>query len=610
VSQSSPAAAPDLHGAPPPSTAGSAVTAILISPHAAALATGLASHARAGDPGKATLPQAWWVPHWPADRGGHGPAARRRDNSQRPWRSRSGAQALCRHVGAARGGGGGCGSVSRTPTAGARGVVDAVVRGVGAPGVGVPGVVRQELGPRWMTLMRVQGSAMLRAAVTAHAPWGGAKAAAWDVARPAAGQGPPQATARTTDVDHTVAASPSGVRAGTSAEIDALSLGPLLGPRPQGGGVRGCGLWGRRLDRGRRARLRATIPCNPGLEVLTGLAAPPLRRWPAGARPLGRWWGAAARPWAPCTVSRNDPMQPGIGSADGACGAVGAPVAGRRPALKAMVGSGGSTMAPCTVSRNESMQPGSRVVGETSGEVHAPVMGHESLSRPWTASRHTGGWVPPGVGRALARWMGGGMAPRVAKARNDPMQPEDAGIVRRGDGACCRTYGADRWPARTDGGVRCGAGARAGGRVWCDGEDCNDTPCNVARWRWVAPVERGGWPAGGFGAGAPLPDAPPSKGKEKRYDTPCNVVRWRWAGVAPVARGGLAGWRVWCGGPLSPTLPLKGGGRSAMTPHATWCGGGGRGWRRWSGVAWPAGGFGAAAPSPRPSPSRGGGEAR
>lgn len=236
MSQSSPAAAPDLHGAPPPSTAGSAVTAILISPHAAALATGLAPHARAGDPGKATLPQAWWVPHWPADRGGHGPAARRRDNSQQPWRSRSGAQALCRHVGAARGGGGGCGSVSRTPTAGARGV-DAVVRGVGSPGVGVPGVVRQELGPRWMTLMRVQGSAMLRAAVTAHAPWGGAKAAAWDVARPAAGQWPAQATARTTDVDHTVAASPSGVPAGTSAGNRCPVVGSASRPKaPRGRG--------------------------------------------------------------------------------------------------------------------------------------------------------------------------------------------------------------------------------------------------------------------------------------------------------------------------------------------------------------------------------------
>jgi hypothetical protein len=86
-------------------------------------------------------------------------------------------------------------------------------------------------------------------------------------------------------------------------------------------------------------------------------------------------------------------------------------------------------------------------------------------------------------------------------------------------------------------------------------------------------------------------------------------VQWRGTRCHPLQRGTVLvgrGWRRWClggraggrgrcGCPLSPTLPRKGGGRSAQRCHAPRAGGGGRSCGRSCGAGGPTGGAGAMA---------------
>jgi hypothetical protein len=182
----------------------------------------------------------------------------------------------------------------------------------------------------------------------------------------------------------------------------------------------------------------------------------------------------------------------------------------------------------------------------------SPVQDRQDWNR---AARRRGRWQRCCAGRWDAAGWPDPSRPvaRHAEARNEAMHPET--VVVRASGA-----GRARWLGR-----RGGVGAMARTAV---------TP--LATWdgggRWeLASVVRGGWvDRWGWCNG------------ENRGDTPCNVGRWWWVGVG--ASG--AGWLGRRAGLVRlPPRPepwsalrgpsLKGGGRTAVRPLATWDGGGG-----------------------------------
>jgi hypothetical protein len=132
-------------------------------------------------------------------------------------------------------------------------------------------------------------------------------------------------------------------------------------------------------------------------------------------------------------------------------------------------------------------------------------------------------------------------------------------------GRRCRAGAA--WRGNTGRRRSDGFGRRLGSMAACIAQPSLATGATVVR----------GVHAGGAGGRA---DGWDVREGEDYGATPCNVARWRWAGGCRVA------------GPTGGSGAMA---RTAMPPHAPWCGGGGLGWRRGCGVAGAMDGFGAMA---------------